>query len=195
VSVTFSFLDALQRQALDEVAFYPRSALERGLERGEIVTSFENGEPCGYLWHGPARGGRDLVIYQAVVHYDLRRRHHGLAMLARVAALALSAGSQGVRCRCRSSIPANDFWQAAGFRCIRTMPGGKRRGADINVWRLAIQPEAFALWVPASARPETRGYVAGAHNGSRWNRRARALDAARGDEPYNTAGSHEDWDL
>jgi hypothetical protein len=177
--VTVAFLDSLQRQAAEEVAFYPRSALKRALARGEIATSFENGEPCGYLWHGPANPGRDLVIYQAVVHYDVRRRQHGFTMLARVAAIAQAAMSTGVRCRCRSSIPANDFWAAADFRCIRVVPSGARRGAQINVWRMALQPEAFDLWVPPSSAPVSRlGYAPGTH-GSRWNRRGRALELAR----------------
>ena len=177
--ITVAFLDALQRQAAEEVAFYPRAALERALARGEITTSFENAEPCGYLWHGPIRPGRDVVIYQAVVHYDLRRRHHGFTMLASVAARALDAHALGVRARCRSTIPANDFWRAAGFACIGVAPGGRRRGAEINVWRLNIEPQLFDLAVtPSAERGSTRLYVPGAH-GSRWNRRGRALEAYR----------------
>lgn len=177
--ITVAFLDALQRQATEEVAFYPRSALERALHRDEITTSFENGEPCGYLWHGPMRPGRDVVIYQAVVHYDLRRRMHGFRMLASVASRALAAHATGIRCRCRSSIPANDFWAAADFQCIGVVPGGMRRGAQINVWRHAIEPELFDLVTAPSEAPVTTAlYVPGSH-GSRWNRRARALEAAR----------------
>ena len=180
--VTVAFLDSLQRQATEEVAFYPRAALERALMRGEIRTSFENGEPCGYLWHGPIRPFRDVVIYQAVVHYDLRRRHHGFTMLASLAADALAGTASAVRCRCRSSIPANDFWRAAGFVCIDTQPGGRRRGADVNVWRMPVLVGAFddIGVTPSTKASSTALYLPGTH-GSRWNRHGRAVAARSGE--------------
>jgi GNAT superfamily N-acetyltransferase len=166
-----TFVDALQRQAVEEVAFYPRAALERAIARGEIMAAFENGEPCGYLWRGPAGRGRDLVIYQAVVHYDLRRRLHGARRVARVIEEAADAGCRAVRLRCRSSIPANDFWRTLGFICTAVRPGGKRRGADINEWRHDVGPVLFDLSLPPSAKAvDASGYVPGLV--SRWDRNA-----------------------
>ena len=136
-------IDHLQRQAVDQVAFYPLETLRRALEEGAIEIAFENGEPCGYLWHGPYRPGRDAVIYQAVIHYDLRRRRHGAELVGRIAWDATGAGSTGVRCRCRSGIDANEFWRELGFDCVSVVPGGARRRGEINVWRRPIQPGFF----------------------------------------------------
>jgi hypothetical protein len=138
-----AFVDSLQRQAVDQVAFYPRSALQGAIDRDEVRVAFENGEPCGYLWHGPMRPGRDAVIYQAVIHYDLRRRLHGARLVVDVADRADKAGCAGIRCRCRSDVEANDFWYFLGFRVVSVQPGGKRRGAEINVWR---RPILDGLW-------------------------------------------------
>jgi ribosomal protein S18 acetylase RimI-like enzyme len=169
-----AFVDSLQRQAVDQVAFYPLSALIGAVDRGEIVTSFENGEPCGYLWRGPARAGRDLVIYQAVVHYDLRRRLHGAEMVQAVVALGESAGCTAVRLRCRASIDANDFWRAMGFVCTGIRKGGVRRGGEVNDWRRDLVATLFDVSMPPSTAPDQRHlYVPGGH-GSRWDRTARS---------------------
>ena len=138
-----SFVDSLQRQAADQVAFYPLETLRRAVDDGMVEVAFENGEPCGYLWHGPYRPGRDAVIYQAVIHYDLRRRLHGAELVGRIVWDATAAGSSGVRCRCRSGLDANDFWHEIGFGCVSVIPTRSRRGTDVNVWRRPIQAGFF----------------------------------------------------
>ena len=169
-----SFVDSLQRQAADQVAFYPRSALHGAVERGEIVTSLENGEPCGYLWRGPARPGRDLVIYQAVVHYDLRRRLHGAQMVAAVEELGRQSGCRAIRLRCRASLDANDFWRSLGFICTSTRPGGIRRNGQVNEWRRDLQPFFFDIGTEPSNEPDDRSLYRPGGHGSRWDRKARS---------------------
>lgn len=152
-----TLVDALQRQAVDQVAFYPRATLKRAIENGEIEFAFENGEPCGYLWHGPARAGRDLVIYQAVIHYDLRRRLKGAELVSRIIALGQSTSCAGVRCRCRSDIEANAFWRELGFGCIAVSSSGRRRATEINTWRRPIRVGLFDdFLVEPSSRPQDR---------------------------------------
>lgn len=152
-----ALVDALQRQAADQVAFYPRERLRRALEDDEIEVAFENGEPCGYLWHGPYNPGRDAVIYQAVIHYDLRRRSHGAELVTRIDRDARSNGCGGVRCRCRSDIEANAFWRELGFSCIAITASGVRRATDVNVWRRPLRAGFWdALSVVPSDRPSGR---------------------------------------
>jgi hypothetical protein len=150
-------VDALQRQAADQVAFYPRSRLQRAIEDGEIEFAFENGEACGYLWHGPPNPGRDLIIYQAVIHYDLRRRLKGAELVARLIELAATVGATGVRCRCRSDIEANEFWRTLGFDCIAVGRSGVRRNTDVNTWRRPLHVGFWdALTVAPSAKAKDR---------------------------------------
>jgi GNAT superfamily N-acetyltransferase len=176
--LTVAYMDKLQRQALDDVSFYPRVALERGLAAGDVTWCEENGEPAGYLWHGPARAGRPLVIYQAVVDYDARRRSLGAGMVATVTDLARAAFCTGVRLRCASSSDSNEFWRVLGFRCIGVARGGIRRNRDINVWWSETQPTL--LWVP-DVEPSTVAISTAAYraaNGampSRYDRRGQSL--------------------
>lgn len=169
-----TLVDSLQRQAVDQVAFYPRDTLRKAIEDGNVEFAFENGEPCGYLWHGPYNPHRDAVIYQAVIHYDLRRRQHGAELVTRIERDARLAGCNAVRCRCRSDIEANDFWQTLGFGCIATAPGGIRRNAVINVWRKPIALGLFDAWTvaPSTLPADRRGYQPNG-NRSRYNRHPR----------------------
>ena len=171
-----ALVDHLQRQAADQVAFYPLETLRRAIDGGFVDVAFENGEPCGYLWHGPYRSGRDAVIYQAVIHYDLRRRRHGAGLVAGIIEGAGRVGASGVRCRCRSGQDANEFWRELGFACIAVIHGTTRRRTDINVWRSPIRA---GFWdglttAPSDQAADRSGYDrdrrAGVAFASRWAR-------------------------
>ncbi len=152
--LTLTYIDKLQRQNADDLAFYPLTTLGKALEEQHVVSCEDNGEPAGYLWFGALRGGYDVTIYQAAVDYDSRRRYLGWGMVAELAALARAASCLGIRLKCASSAESNAFWQAAGFVCTRVTPGGIKRGRDLNWYRMDIQ--AGLLWfapVIPSERP------------------------------------------
>lgn len=139
------YIDKLQRQNADDLAFYPLTTLERALEDKQIIFCRENDEPAGYLWFGSMRGGRDVIIYQACVDYDARRRHLGFGMVADLLAMAREAACTGVRLKCASSAESNEFWQAIGFYCTRVARGGVKRGRDINYYRTDLAQTLFTL--------------------------------------------------
>ena len=152
--LTVTYLDKLQRANVDDLAFYPLTTLAKALEDGHVIACEDNGEPAGYLWFGAAVGGKDLIVYQACVDYDSRRRHLGFRMVAELTAIAKAAGCTGVRLKCASSAESNEFWRAAGFTCTRVTPGGVKRGRDINWYRSEIQPGLFLFpSVTPSERP------------------------------------------
>ncbi len=152
--LTLPYLDKLQRTNADDLAFYPLTTLAKALEDGHVIACEDNGEAAGYLWFGALVGGKDLIIYQACVDYDSRRRHLGYGMVAELTAIATAAGSTGIRLKCASSADSNEFWQAAGFSCTRVTPGGIKRGRDINWYRTDIQPGLFTFpAVDPSERP------------------------------------------
>ncbi len=154
-----SYIDDLQRRNSSVLAFYPHAALERALAAGQILLAEENGEPAGYLWHGPARPGRDVVVYQACIDYELRRQHLGYSLVANLIALGQAAGATGIRLRCASSAEANAFWQAAGFYVTAVVPGGVRRGRLINCYRTDISATLFTL-PPVEAATSTGDWKA-----------------------------------
>lgn len=152
--LTVNYLDKLQRENADDLAFYPLQTLAEALADGHVIACEDNGEPAGYLWYGALRGGRDLIIFQACVDYDSRRRHLGWGMVAELVAIATAAGCTGIRLKCASSAESNEFWRAAGFVCTRVTPGGIKRGRDINWYRTELQPGLFTFdEVQPSERP------------------------------------------
>lgn len=145
MTLTLSYIDHLQRQNADDLAFYPLTTLRKALEDGHIVHCEDNGEPAGYLWFGALRGGFDVTIYQACVDYTSRRRHLGYGMVSELLALGRAAGCTGIRLKCASSAESNEFWVAAGFHCTRVQPGGRKRGRDLNCYRTDIIPGLFTF--------------------------------------------------
>jgi len=148
------YIDHLQKQNSGDLAFYPVSALEKALDKGHLLTCGDNGQPAGYLWHGPANTGRDIVIYQACVDYASRRRHLGLGMVSRLIGLGQSSGATGIRLRCGSSSESNEFWGLVGFYCTKVSEGGVKRGRKINHWRTDIQKPLFVLEGPEPSTQE-----------------------------------------
>tara|TARA_Y100000310_G_scaffold335509_1_gene417731 strand:+ start:538 stop:1080 length:543 start_codon:yes stop_codon:yes gene_type:complete len=140
-----TYIDHLQKQNVDDLAFYPIRTLERAMEYHRILTCYDNDECAGYLWHGPVRAGYDTVIYQACVDYDLRRRTLGWDMVRSLIDRCLVGGGVGVRLRCASSSNSNEFWQSIGFYCTKISQGGIKRGRNINHWRTDVHPTLFTV--------------------------------------------------
>lgn len=155
-TIPIAYIDKLQRENADDLAFYPKTTLQKALDDGHVVWCEDNGDPAGYLWFGALRAGYDVTIYQACVDYESRRRHLGYSMVAELHGLAKAAGCNGIRLKCASSADSNEFWQAAGFYCTAVQPGGIKRGRDLNCYRTDIR---MGLWTPdeftveASDRP------------------------------------------
>jgi hypothetical protein len=143
--IPITYLDHLQKVNSGSLAFYPRDRLESDLAAGRVIACEDNGEPAGYLWHGPVHHGRDVTVYQACVDFDARRQHLGLGMVEGLIAAARTGGATGVRLRCRSSIEANAFWRELGFYCVNVTPGGVRRGAMLNHYRLDLMAPLFVV--------------------------------------------------
>lgn len=152
--LTVAYIDKLQHENADDLAFYPLTTLAKAMADGHVLSAQENGEPAGYLWFGAVRGGYDVTIYQACIDYQARRRHLGFGLVAQLDAVARVAGATGIRLKCASSADANDFWQAAGFHCTRVQSGGVKRARDLNCYRTDIQPGLFVLpAVDPSSKP------------------------------------------
>ena len=153
--LSLTYVDKLQRANADDLAFYPLTSLAKAMEEGHVVACEDNGEPAGYLWFGALRPHRDVIVYQACVDYDSRRRHLGFGMVAELVRLARAAGADGIRLKCASSADSNEFWRLAGFTCVGVRPGGIKRGRDLNLYRTDL---TVGLWTPAefSVEPSSR---------------------------------------
>lgn len=136
------YILGLARKHTDEIGFLPKATVEHYVRAGQVLLETENNEPCGFLIFG--NGWPRLKIYQACIQYDAQRRAHGLALVGRVIALASERGCDAVSLWCADDLPANEFWRAAGFQMLRSKPGGRRRGRDLNLW---------VYWLPTNLLP------------------------------------------
>ncbi len=152
-TLTLAYIDHLQHMNANDLAFYPLNTLEKALESGYVLACYENDEPAGYLWHGPARAGFDITIYQACVDYSARRRHLGWGMVGELIELGKTSASLGIRLKCRSSSESNEFWKLIGFYCTHVSQGGAARSAHLNHWRVDI---AASLFTPATVEPSNK---------------------------------------
>ena len=145
VSIPVSYIDKLQHENADDLAFYPLSTLQDAMSAGQVLSCYENGEPAGYLWHGPIRHGRDVTIYQACIDYELRRQQLGFGMVRQLIDSARAGGATGIRLRCASSAMSNTFWVTIGFYCTLVSAGGIKRGRSINHYRTDLAATLFVL--------------------------------------------------
>ena len=77
----------------------------------------ENDDAAGYILSRPKLRWQPAMrsITQAAVAMDAQRRHHGLALLARIEQESRSAGLLAIQACCAVGLDSNDFWRAAGF--------------------------------------------------------------------------------
>ena len=143
------YVEHLARSNYEAIGFIPRPRLEQYAARGQVLMAQENNEDAGFLVFG--NGRLALRIYQACIQYDARRHELGLLLVARLVKEAQRRGAHLISLWCADDLPANNFWRAAGFRCLATRAGGKARGRIHNEWVLAVATEQLPLWADAIA--------------------------------------------
>jgi hypothetical protein len=174
--IDVKYVDKLQRQNAEDLAFYPMETLRKAMDSNHIIHIKENGDPAGYLWFGALWPQDDTIIYQACIDYDLRRQHLGFSMLSDLIIIVKSIGGTGIRLKCGSSSESNSFWKAAGFYCTAVVQGGVKRKRDLNVWRTDFDPSNRGIEIIPSSKPvDLREYnkakMAGLEMPSRFSRR------------------------
>ena len=122
----------LEKKHFEEIGFIPKPSLERYRDAEQLWVADENGDPCGFLVWG--NGWPVLRVYQVCIQYDAKRRLHGAALIGRLLNKAEREGYDRISCWVADDIPANDFWEAMGFRKAGERQGGKKRGRKHNAW-------------------------------------------------------------
>lgn len=161
-----SFVRSLAREFSNEVGFIPQQALDWYIDAGGVNLVLENGEPAGYLL------GRDQLrwniairpIFQAAIHFDAQRRHHGLALVNAREDAAREAGQVALQACCREGLEANEFWRLAGFEEICRLDPSNSRGKNVVCWRKQItehRPAWFTVPPPVSGYRKRTSVTAG----------------------------------
>jgi hypothetical protein len=149
-SQDWKFLDHLQRKHHDAIGFLPRVALERAIERGQVMLALENGEPAGYVYgQSPYQRRADVaILFQAAICFDARRRLLGTALVE--AFLARFPPTVTQACLwCASDLDANLFWSALGFVAVACRDGARSAGRTHLFWCRHLNREGEGcFWVP-----------------------------------------------
>jgi hypothetical protein len=152
-SQDWKFLDHLQRKHHDAIGFLPRVALERAIERSQVMLALENGEPAGYVYGQSPYQRREhvAIIYQAAICFDARRRLLGTALVE--AFLARFPPTVTQACLwCASDLDANLFWSALGFVAVARRDGARSTGRTHLFWCRHLSDSSGNFWVPESTR-------------------------------------------
>lgn len=113
-----AYMTKLAAECSHELGFIPNTVYPKAIIRGNVKFSTENGEPCGFLLHGPAR--HETRVYQTAIDFDLRRLEHGTHAVQRLIKEALENDQEKIILHCACDLPANRFWSALDFVCRGT---------------------------------------------------------------------------
>lgn len=141
------FVKMLQAKLRESLGHISSVATEWRLQRGDVTAVEENAEIAGFILCAPRLKHAPWIhpIYQAAIHYDLRRRHHGFALVAAEEDKARAQRCSIVTLWCASDLEANDFWRAAGYTVVGVRTGGNRRARTHILWRKPLIPGALPL--------------------------------------------------
>lgn len=92
----------------DALGFLPHTIYAPAIAQGRLHLVEENGEPCGFILHGPMRP--TLRIYQTAVEPTCRLIDHGRAAWLATLAEALDADIERLTWICATDLTANAFW-------------------------------------------------------------------------------------
>lgn len=169
------FLVHLQNRFSHELATLPKPALETYLDSKMVRLACENSQPAGYiLWRHHLASQPELSsILQAAVELAAQRRHHGLALVADIAAEASANGQIGMQAICRVGHEANAFWRDAGFKSICIVNTDPRRQETAIVWRLPLVRKIPLWFIQPPARVGSRGKTPSLRRPVQWSEHVR----------------------
>lgn len=149
------FVQALQRRFSNQLGFLPNAALAWYLDNGRCSLVFDNGDPAGYVLGRPRLRPQPWVqpLTQTAVSFDAQRRTLGSALIDAAAADATANGRTILQAWCRTDIPANAFWLAAGFEPVALRKPETARAMPLLLWRRCLDATQRPLLhsLPAAA--------------------------------------------
>lgn len=158
-AVDLPFVQHLQRVYSNQLGFLPGAALRWYLDNGRCSIVFENGDPAGYTLGRPRLRAQPWVqpLTQTAVSFDVQRRSHGTALVEAAAADAVRNGRTILQAWCRTDIPANAFWLAAGFEPLALRRPETARSQPLLLWRRCLDERQRPL---LAALPAAAGWKA-----------------------------------
>jgi GNAT superfamily N-acetyltransferase len=149
------------KQAL---GFLPDQAFKQATDQGKLLIAAirDNHDRSygGHLLHGGVFPY--AKIFQVFTLPQYRRHGIGRRLVEAIVRRAESLQFMSVAAQVADDLGANNFWEHLGFELVRTKPGGRTTGRQINVRiRELSTPKLFGLeTVPAASSPEDLKLIA-----------------------------------
>lgn len=151
-----SYVLDLQRRWSNNVGFLPRQTHERYLSRRQTLVVLQDGQHAGYLCWTCRPDGLVRVI-QVAVDPELLRTTIGTKIMRHLHRAAVRGACSVIRLRCRSDLPANQFWPALGMRATATIVRPTVRGLPLLEWTAQVtDTTSVAHALATKSRPFTR---------------------------------------
>jgi GNAT superfamily N-acetyltransferase len=152
------FVEEAQKAADSDkqaLGFLPEQAFKQAAHQGKLliaaVKDSEGRKYGGHLLHGGVFPY--AKIFQVFISPEFRRKGVGRRLVEAIVRRAESLQFMSVLAQVADDLSANSFWEHLGFELVRTKPGGRTTGRQINVRiRELSTPQLFGL---GSAPPTT----------------------------------------
>lgn len=117
----------------ESFGFLPQqSYIERAQENRLWVVSTASGQYAGHLIYGGKHP--TLKIFQIYISESFKGKGLAIKLIEEIQNFAIENNYILLSARVASDLPANHFWQKAGFEVLRQEEGGKTTGRYINVY-------------------------------------------------------------
>jgi GNAT superfamily N-acetyltransferase len=142
-----SWIVGLMRANYDAIGFIPETTVAEQYIRQEryILQLDERGNRVGFLLHGAVHSGGLLTVAQHCIDDDHRLHGYGEQAFETLLSRARQGGCHGIKLRCASELPSNEFWQRMGLIHTATQHPVTVRHRTINIYLLDLWPTLFAL--------------------------------------------------
>ncbi len=135
------FVIAQQALHREELGFLPACAIREYHLRGQIITATENGELASYALYFDGRNGNlprlhphTVKVHQVCTQYDARRITLATKLLSHIEQRAKIHAFTRIAAWVAQDLPANLFWESAGFCIADQREGGRKRRRVHNLW-------------------------------------------------------------
>jgi hypothetical protein len=146
----------LQQKWSNNIGFLPKIALERALNKKEILVVRENGDPAGYLYW-TARADGLIRVIQCAVDPQLLRTTIGTKIMRHLERAGLRAECSILRLTTRCDLPANEFWPELGMNMTGVLTPHTRKGHAHYEWsKSLLSPTKLATAIATGRRPFKR---------------------------------------
>jgi len=132
------YVVSLAKRETNTIGFIPAPRYELLAQQRRLRVQLYNGEPCGFLAHGPLRPGRVLYIYQACIQSDARRLACATSLVCDLIRDANAAYCAEIQLNCAADLPSNLFWQTLGFIRHATSSPANTRRRQVNHYVLPL---------------------------------------------------------